>query len=80
MSKQRCMADAWQFRRDRIAHLSFLTEYLCCPSHSPDTKHIFVNVGFGFHAELTLEEAMAFITKKEAHLQKYGSCDQPGFQ
>ncbi|KAG0264625.1 hypothetical protein BG011_006471 [Mortierella polycephala] len=36
----------------------------------PDTKHIFVNIGFGFHAELTLDEALVFITKKEAHLQK----------
>ena len=38
---------------------------------SPDTKHIFVNVGFGFHAELTLDEALEFIKKKEVHLQKY---------
>ncbi|KAF9347362.1 hypothetical protein BGX34_003202, partial [Mortierella sp. NVP85] len=36
----------------------------------PDTKHIFVNVGFGFHAQLTLDEALAFITRKEAFLQK----------
>ncbi|KAG0215405.1 hypothetical protein BGX28_010110 [Mortierella sp. GBA30] len=36
----------------------------------PDTKYIYVNVGFGFHAELTLEEALSFITKKEAHLQR----------
>ncbi|KAI1307371.1 hypothetical protein EDD11_004485 [Mortierella claussenii] len=36
----------------------------------PDTKHIFVNVGFGFHAELTLDEALTFIARKEKHLQK----------
>ncbi|KAF9927898.1 hypothetical protein FBU30_002785 [Linnemannia zychae] len=36
----------------------------------PDTKYIFVNVGFGFHAELTLDEALVFIKKKEEHLQK----------
>ncbi|KAF9199039.1 hypothetical protein BGZ49_010881 [Haplosporangium sp. Z 27] len=36
----------------------------------PDTKYIYVNVGFGFHAQLTLDEALVFITKKEAHLQK----------
>ncbi|KAF9898650.1 hypothetical protein BX616_003770 [Lobosporangium transversale] len=35
----------------------------------PDTKYIYVNVGFGFHAQLTLDEALTFITKKEAHLQ-----------
>ncbi|KAG9325311.1 hypothetical protein KVV02_006951 [Mortierella alpina] len=36
----------------------------------PDTKYIYVNVGFGFHAQLTLDEALVFISKKEAHLQK----------
>ncbi|KAF9285240.1 hypothetical protein BGZ68_004035 [Mortierella alpina] len=36
----------------------------------PDTKYIYVNVGFGFHAQLTLDEALVFIAKKEAHLQK----------
>lgn len=41
-----------------------------CRPFSPDTKHIYVNVGFGFHAELTLDEALEFIKKKEVHLQK----------
>lgn len=36
----------------------------------PDTKYIYVNVGFGFHSQLTLDEALAFITRKEAFLQK----------
>ncbi|KAG0330551.1 hypothetical protein BGZ99_000022 [Dissophora globulifera] len=36
----------------------------------PDTEYIYVNVGFGFHAQLTLDEALTFIPKKEAYLQK----------
>lgn len=30
----------------------------------PDVSHIFINVGLGFHVELTLEEALTFIDKK----------------
>ncbi|KAJ2841111.1 hypothetical protein J3B02_006045, partial [Coemansia erecta] len=36
----------------------------------PDTKDIFVNVGFGFHLEMTLEEADAFIDEKVKDLEK----------
>ncbi|KAI8087220.1 hypothetical protein BDF21DRAFT_379071 [Thamnidium elegans] len=39
-------------------------------AHIPDTKYIYVNVGFGFHVQFTLKEALAFIQKKEAQLQK----------
>lgn len=35
----------------------------------PDTKYIYVNVGFGFHVQFTLEEAKTFIEKKEKQLQ-----------
>ncbi|CAG8582968.1 9448_t:CDS:2 [Acaulospora colombiana] len=35
----------------------------------PDTTYIYVNVGFGFHVQLTLEEAVEFIEKKEKMLQ-----------
>ncbi|KAI8967744.1 Prefoldin subunit-domain-containing protein [Mycotypha africana] len=38
-------------------------------AHVPDTSYIYVNVGFGFHVQFTLEEAKQFIIKKEAHLQ-----------
>eukprot|EP00668_Euglena_longa_P012005 GGOE01014429.1.p1 GENE.GGOE01014429.1~~GGOE01014429.1.p1 ORF type:complete len:163 (+),score=69.58 GGOE01014429.1:58-546(+) len=34
----------------------------------PDTSHIFVNVGLGFHAELSLAEALEWLLKKEAAL------------
>lgn len=39
--------------------------------NSPDTQYIYVNVGFGFHAQLTLDEALTFISKKEGQLSKY---------
>lgn len=33
----------------------------------PDTSKIFVNVGLGFHAELTLSEAVELCVKRESH-------------
>ncbi|CAG8472016.1 15548_t:CDS:2 [Acaulospora morrowiae] len=36
----------------------------------PDTTYIYVNVGFEFHVQLTLDEAIAFIEKKEIALHK----------
>ncbi|CAG8454883.1 2891_t:CDS:2 [Ambispora gerdemannii] len=36
----------------------------------PDTMYIFVNVGFGFHVQLTLVEAIEFIDRKEKVLQR----------
>ncbi|CAH1767985.1 8804_t:CDS:2, partial [Entrophospora sp. SA101] len=36
----------------------------------PDTTYIYVNVGFGFHPQLTLDEAIEFIDKKEKTLQR----------
>ncbi|KAG5460237.1 MAG: Prefoldin subunit-domain-containing protein [Olpidium bornovanus] len=36
----------------------------------PDTRYIYVDVGYGFHVQLTLDEALAFIEKKEKHLEK----------
>ncbi|KAI9491343.1 Prefoldin subunit-domain-containing protein [Zychaea mexicana] len=38
-------------------------------AHIPDTKYIYVNVGFGFHVQFTLDEAKKFIDKKEKQLQ-----------
>eukprot|EP00457_Paulinella_chromatophora_P019203 gb/GEZN01020793.1/.p1 GENE.gb/GEZN01020793.1/~~gb/GEZN01020793.1/.p1 ORF type:complete len:162 (+),score=26.50 gb/GEZN01020793.1/:166-651(+) len=35
----------------------------------PDASNIFVNVGLGFCVELTLQEALVFIPKKEVTLQ-----------
>ncbi|KAJ1896778.1 hypothetical protein LPJ66_003782 [Kickxella alabastrina] len=36
----------------------------------PDTKFIFVSIGFGFHLQMTLDEADAFIDEKVKHLEK----------
>jgi len=37
----------------------------------PDITKVFVNIGLGFHAELTLQEALSFIEIKEKSLSKY---------
>ena len=36
----------------------------------PDASRIFVDIGLGFHAEFTLDEAMGFIAKKDKALAK----------
>ncbi|KAJ2441931.1 hypothetical protein GGF42_003874 [Coemansia sp. RSA 2424] len=36
----------------------------------PDTAYIYVSVGFGFHLQMTLEEADTFIDDKVKHLEK----------
>ncbi|CAI2185505.1 8002_t:CDS:2 [Funneliformis geosporum] len=41
-----------------------------CQAKVPDTTYIYVNVGFGFHVQFTLDEAIGFIEKKEKLLQK----------
>lgn len=42
------------------------------PAHSfarrPNTLHVYVSVGLGFHAQMTLQEAIDFATKREAAL------------
>ena len=40
---------------------------------SPDTSRIFVDVGLGFHAEFTLDEALSFIDSVETRLNGYGN-------
>ncbi|CAO3664096.1 unnamed protein product [Umbelopsis ramanniana] len=35
----------------------------------PDTKFVYINVGFGFHVQMTLKEALEFIEKKTQQLQ-----------
>ncbi|OAD68365.1 hypothetical protein PHYBLDRAFT_173362 [Phycomyces blakesleeanus NRRL 1555(-)] len=39
-------------------------------AHIQDTKYIYVNVGFEFHVQFTLEEALVFIEKKEEQLSR----------
>jgi hypothetical protein len=45
----------------------------------PDTRHVFVDVGLGFHVQLTLAEAVAFTDEKEAQLTKYVHWGCPSF-
>ncbi|KAK1291978.1 hypothetical protein QJS10_CPB17g00666 [Acorus calamus] len=35
----------------------------------PDARHVFVDIGLGFHVEFTWSEALDFISKKEARLE-----------
>ncbi|KAH0450297.1 hypothetical protein IEQ34_020989 [Dendrobium chrysotoxum] len=37
----------------------------------PDTRHIFVDIGMGFHVEFTWSEALEFISVRESRLAKY---------
>eukprot|EP00771_Trimastix_marina_P002391 gnl/Trimastix_PCT/3523.p1 GENE.gnl/Trimastix_PCT/3523~~gnl/Trimastix_PCT/3523.p1 ORF type:complete len:146 (+),score=13.57 gnl/Trimastix_PCT/3523:163-600(+) len=39
-------------------------------THIPKTDRVFVEVGYGFHVEFTIPEALDFITKKDAHLHQ----------
>ncbi|XP_050686295.1 protein UXT-like [Eriocheir sinensis] len=39
-------------------------------AHVPDPSRIYVNIGLGFHLELTLQEALSFIDKKLAILNE----------
>ncbi|KAL2903599.1 Protein UXT-like protein [Bienertia sinuspersici] len=36
----------------------------------PDTRHIFVDVGLGFHVEFTWSEALSYISAREKRLAK----------
>ncbi|XP_072978858.1 uncharacterized protein [Typha angustifolia] len=36
----------------------------------PDTRHIFVDIGMGFHVEFTWSEALEFISVREARLTR----------
>ena len=55
--------------------------YLCivhevfCRSHPYDyrseSKYVYVNIGYGFHVQLTHDEARSFIKKKESQLNIY---------
>ncbi|KAJ1987227.1 hypothetical protein H4R33_002951 [Dimargaris cristalligena] len=36
----------------------------------PDTTYIFVSVGHGFHLQMTHPEALGYITRREAQLQR----------
>lgn len=41
-----------------------------CKAHVPDTSHLLVDVGLGFHAECTLSEALGVAATKLEHLRQ----------
>jgi len=43
---------------------------LCDDFCRPDTRHIFVDIGLGFHVEFTWQEALQFISVREARLTR----------
>mmetsp|Transcript_24206 Transcript_24206/g.52206 ORF Transcript_24206/g.52206 Transcript_24206/m.52206 type:complete len:161 (-) Transcript_24206:559-1041(-) len=50
-----------------IADISHGTIY--CNATIPNPRIIYVNIGFGFHVEMTLPEAISFIDKRVDHLE-----------
>ena len=52
---------------DTIVDISHATIY--CKAHISNPKIIYVNVGFGVHVEMTIEEAIQFITKRVEYLE-----------
>ena len=49
----------------RRSHAALTT---ACDAPRPDTSYVYISVGLGFHAEMTLAEAVAFSTAREATL------------
>lgn len=45
-------------------------ELLYCHAKIIDPNHVFVSIGMGFHAELTIQEAILFITRRIEYLQR----------
>ncbi|KAJ7550897.1 hypothetical protein O6H91_07G123500 [Diphasiastrum complanatum] len=41
-----------------------------CQAEVPDTSHIYVDIGLGFHVEFTWSEALQFISVKEKMLTR----------
>lgn len=52
--------------RDRLSLTSLCSALLSAPllRSSPDPTRVFVDVGLGFHVELTLSEALAWLSHK----------------
>lgn len=45
-------------------------ELLYCHAKIIDPGHVFVSIGMGFHAELTIQEAILFVTRRIEYLQR----------
>jgi len=44
--------------------------YILFKNWSDDTEYIYMNIGYGFHAQLKLDEAQKYIEKKNQLLEK----------
>jgi prefoldin alpha subunit len=56
--------------REEMRTLVDLGAQVYCQADVPDTSRVFVSVGLGFHAEMTLEEAEAFAERKMEKLRQ----------
>ena len=52
---------------DTIIDISHSTVY--CKAHISNPKIIYLNIGFGFHVEMTIEEGIQFIIKRVEYLE-----------
>lgn len=41
-----------------------------CNANIPNPRNVYVNIGFGFHVEMSLQEAVSFIDKRIEYLEK----------
>eukprot|EP01134_Creolimax_fragrantissima_P003045 CFRG3045T1 len=60
-------------RESRQVELKSLVDVGCnvyCQARVDDCRKVFVNIGFGFHAEMTYEEIMSYVGLKLELLQK----------
>jgi prefoldin subunit 5 len=53
---------------DAVVDIAHATVF--CNTTIPNPRNIFVNVGFGFHVEMQLQEASQFIDKRIRYLEK----------
>ncbi|KAL7466522.1 hypothetical protein ACHAXS_006819 [Conticribra weissflogii] len=51
-------------------HTDICHSTIYCQASIPNPRTIYVHIGFGFHAEFTLEEAMQFIDRRLRYLEK----------
>ena len=53
---------------DTIVDIAHATIY--CKANVPNPRTVYVNIGFGFHIEMKIQEAISFIDKRVGYLEK----------
>lgn len=53
---------------DTVVDIAHATVF--CKAIIPNPRIVYVNIGFGFHVEMTLQEAIAFIDKRVRYLEE----------